>query len=539
MTNPQKGGNVLTLILFWTLVAVNPLYAQTNGSLFFQPGPRHYDVAAFVWPSYYPDDRAKIFWPEGIGEWQTVMHNQPKYEGQDQPRVPVWGYVNEADRYVMEMEIAAAADHGVNVFIYDWYWYDRMPFLEGCLNDGFLKAGNNQRMRFYLMWANHDVGLAWDKRNADDAFAQKNKSLLWKGDVERAEFEKIAHRWITKYFSQPNYYKIDGKPVLMIYEVENFVKGLGGEEAAKAAIEWFRSEVKKAGFPGLELQVVIRGNSDKQLVNRMGFDSLTHYQFAHFMDINRDYTKIANDLPRAWNDISASYQANYYPHVSVGWDSSPRTFHYRSPTPSKNTPENFEKALRAAKKYADAHPNQAPLITINSWNEWTETSYLEPDTKRGYGYLEAVRRVFLQDLALAANGATVTSDSEKANEPGCTSKVIDGIIATPEDFSNRWHSSLDQPHPHWVEVHLAKPSKISTVVIRFADPDGYPVSFKGTVRVNGQDQQVINVTDNQETLVYQAKIEPVTIDSFRLTILASANPTLPNAAQISEIELYP
>ena len=34
---------------------------------------------------------------------------------------------NEADPYVMEMEIAAAADHGVNVFIYDWYWYDGRP----------------------------------------------------------------------------------------------------------------------------------------------------------------------------------------------------------------------------------------------------------------------------------------------------------------------------------------------------------------------------------------------------------------------------
>ena len=34
-----------------------------------------------------------------------------------------------------------------------------------------------------------------------------------------------------------------------------------------------------------------------------------------------------------------------------------------------------------------------PLVTINSWNEWTETSYLQPDDLYGYGYLEAVRRV--------------------------------------------------------------------------------------------------------------------------------------------------
>ena len=135
--------------------------------------------------------------------------------------------------------------------------------------------------------------------------------------------------------------------------------------------------------------------------------------------------------------------------------------------------------------------------------------------------------------------ATATSDSEYAKEPGCTGKVIDGLIATPEDFSDRWHSSLDQPHPHWVEVQLARPAKISTVVIHFADPAGYPVSFAGTVRVSGQERQVINVTDNHESEVYRAKIKPVTTDSFRLTIRASGNAAYPNAAQISEIELHP
>jgi len=143
------------------------------------------------------------------------------------------------------------------------------------------------------------------------------------------------------------------------------------------------------------------------------------------------------------------------------------------------------------------------------------------------------------DLALAANGARATSNSEYDQEPGCTAKVIDGVISTPADFSNRWHSSLAQPHPHWVEVQLAKPSKVGTVVIHFADPSDYPTSFAGTVRVNGTEQQIFDVTNNQETQVYRAKIGPVTTDSFRLTIRASASPTYPNAAQVSEIELYP
>ena len=47
-----------------------------------------------------------------------------------------------------------------------------------------------------------------------------------------------------------------------------------------------------------------------------------------------------------------------------------------------------------AKEYADSHPDQAPLITVNSWNEWTETSYLQPDDLYGYGYLKAAKEVF-------------------------------------------------------------------------------------------------------------------------------------------------
>ncbi len=72
-----------------------------------------YDIAAYIWPSYHPDERARQFWPMGIGEWETVLKNRPKFEGHQQPRMPLWGAVNEADPYVMQMQIDAAADHGV------------------------------------------------------------------------------------------------------------------------------------------------------------------------------------------------------------------------------------------------------------------------------------------------------------------------------------------------------------------------------------------------------------------------------------------
>ncbi len=362
-----------------------------------------YDVAAFVWPSYHPDDRAKIFWPGGIGEWETVMKDAPKYEGHLQPRQPLWGYINEADPYVAEMEINAAADHGVNVLIFDWYWYDGMPFLEGHLNDGYLKARNNDRVKFYLMWANHDVNMTWDKRNA----GKPNESIIWKAAVDRKEFEIICNRVIEKYFKHPSYYKIDGKPSFMIYELEQLISGLGGVNETMDALNWFREQTVKAGFKGLDLQVTLRRNdynltgidgkkmgNQTEIIERLGFDGLTHYQFVHFLYIDRDYSEIMEDVQKEWRILNNEFEIPYYPHISVGWDNNPRFEMFRPGVVKNNTPENFEKALRVAKEYADAHPGQVPLITINSWNEWTETSYLMPCTLYGYGYLKAVRNVF-------------------------------------------------------------------------------------------------------------------------------------------------
>ena len=68
------------------------------------------------------------------------------------------------------------------------------------------------------MWANHDVNHTWDIRNSDS-----NDALIWQGAVNREQFEIIGRRWIDMYFSKENYYKIDEKPVISIYDLKNFV----------------------------------------------------------------------------------------------------------------------------------------------------------------------------------------------------------------------------------------------------------------------------------------------------------------------------
>ena len=236
------------------------------------------------------------------------MTMQQRNPGHYWDRKPLWGYINEADPAVMSMEIEQATKHGVNVFIFDWYWFDGRPFMETTLNNGFLKADNVEKMKFYLMWANHDVLNHWDTR-----LARINEdNVIWTGKVDRDEFEKICKRNIEKYFKHPQYYKIDGKPVFMIYDIPQLIAGLGGIEQAADALKWFKEETRRAGFPGLELQLTMWSinvnysgfdasktmNPENDFVKQLGFTSATHYQFAHFANVNEDYMKIMDQVSK-------------------------------------------------------------------------------------------------------------------------------------------------------------------------------------------------------------------------------------------------
>ncbi|MBQ4577388.1 MAG: glycoside hydrolase family 99-like domain-containing protein, partial [Firmicutes bacterium] len=236
-----------------------------------------------------------------------------------------------------------------------------------------------------------------------------NGTTVWYGSVPKEEFDKVCDRVIAQYFCKPNYYKINGCPVFMIYDICNLIKGLGGVDNTRAALEEFRSKVKAAGFPDLHLQLTIwsensvnisgvdaaKTGSTRDIVPALGIDSMSHYQFVHFVNCNRSFPEILPDVKKEWERIDAEYDVPYFPHVTIGWDNNPRYTALVGPIMTENTPENFKKGLEMAKEYVDTHDLPAPLITINSWNEWTEMSYLEPDDVYGYGYLEAIRDVFL------------------------------------------------------------------------------------------------------------------------------------------------
>jgi len=134
---------------------------------------------------------------------------------------------------------------------------------------------------------------------------------------------------------------------------------------------------------------------------------VTSYVWIHHTSLKdfpvTEYSYCVEEAEKYWNKASSEFSLPYFPNVTMGWDSSPRA-RQCDPYENKgypfmsvitnNTPALFADALARVKRFADGQRHAPKVITINAWNEWTEGSYLEPDTANGMGYLEAIRDVF-------------------------------------------------------------------------------------------------------------------------------------------------
>jgi len=365
-------------------------------------------IAAYYFPNYHEDNRNRTVHGPGWTEWDLLRQARPRFPDHYQPRVPLWGYEDEALPPVMRRKINAAAAYGVNAFIFDWYWYEDGPFLERALLDGFLPAAADARLQFALMWANHD----WLDIHPWTSGTPKN--MLYRGRLSDAAFEQMTDFIIANLFSHPAYLKIDGKPYFSIYEYGK----MGGLER----FERFREKTIRAGFPGLHLNLIIQkravlpgedGTFDLDKIQSCGlFDSLTSYIWLHQVETDRfpvdSYDRVMREYFDSYADMERCCRLPFYPNVTMGWDSSPRTDQttvfdaagYPYSACLNSSPELFGQALRLAGKF------RSSLITINAWNEWTEGSYLEPDEKFRYAYLEEIRRFRDETDSFGGQGKT-------------------------------------------------------------------------------------------------------------------------------------
>ncbi|WNR45965.1 glycosyltransferase WbsX family protein [Paenibacillus roseipurpureus] len=373
------------------------------------------EVAVYYFPNYHVDSRNESWHGKGWTEWELVKAATPRFEGHQQPKIPLWGYLDESDPAVAEKQITAAADHAIDVFIYDWYWYSGGPFLNAALEKGFMQATNNNRLKFSLMWANHDwVNLFPLKRSA-------GTHILEPGAVTRKEFEKVVDYLIEQYFKHPSYWRVKGGLYFSFYDLQTFIDGLGGLEQTIEALAYFRTKVRDAGLGELHLNAIVVNiknlpseralKSPNDIINSLGMDSVTSYVWIHNVALDTfpavKYSEYAQKASADWGNFRKQFEVPYFPNVSMGWDSSPRTVqsdvydhldYPYMPVLIGNTPEEFEKSLQASKTFLEQSQTLPAIITVNSWNEWTEGSYLEPDTVHGLGYLEAIRRTFGENI---------------------------------------------------------------------------------------------------------------------------------------------
>lgn len=365
-----------------------------------------YEIGAYYFPNFHVDPRNEKFHGTGWTEWEILKHGEPRFPGHLQPKRPAWGYENEANPSVFEKKLAAADAAGINHFIFDWYWYQGEPFLQRALEQGYQHAGNKDKVRFCLMWANHPW-LNWFPSRLYSA----HEPLIYEGTYNAETFDAITDYILAHYFRDPSYYLVDGAPYFSIYLLKRLVDGLGGIGPARTALQRFREKTRRAGFRGLHLNAVAHGLTEvhnvKSFVSSLGISSVTNYTWLHHYDPPHfpatEYRDAMEAAPAYWDRAEEMFGVPYHTDVSMGWDPSPRTCQSDmfqraaypfTPVLINNTPELFQTALMKAKSHMDTLKNQPKILTVNAWNEWTEGSYLEPDSLHGMSYLDAMRKVF-------------------------------------------------------------------------------------------------------------------------------------------------
>ena len=237
------------------------------------------------------------------------------------------------------------------------------------------------------------------------------KPLIYSGTYDADAFDAAIDYIVSHYFRDPSYFLVEGSPYFSIYELKNLIDRMGGIEIASSAFRRFQEKTRAAGFRDLHLNAVawgLEGIPDmRSLLHSLGVRSVTLYTWIHHYALHgfpaTEYQEAMESAPAYWSKAREMFGVPYHTDVSMGWDPSPRTcqsdMFERGEYPFtrvliNNTPELFQKALMQAKSHIDLLGDKPKILTINAWNEWTERSYLEPDSDHGMSYLNAVRNVF-------------------------------------------------------------------------------------------------------------------------------------------------
>ena len=200
-----------------------------------------------------------------------------------------------------------------------------------------------------------------------------------------------------RYFTCPEYLRVNGRPVLMIIRPDPIIDWHGGPEGSRKALDAMREVARRHGHPDLYLMCI--GPADRSaLYRRAGYDAITAYAYG-WADAPRDangnceYEDLVPQHERIWARSLREAHAgglSYMPVVWTGWDDYARA-HERAVRTRGNTAARFRAMCEGAAPYVDP---KLKLLIIEAWNEWGEGGFLEPSKERGFSFPDAVRDVF-------------------------------------------------------------------------------------------------------------------------------------------------
>ncbi len=359
------------------------------------------DIVAIYFPGYHHDDHYDSWFGEGWNEWQLLAAAPIRFPSQ---RIwqPSWGQFDEANPDWMAKQIGLAADYGIDVFLFDWYWYSGVRILHRPLEEGFLSATNNSRLKFALMWANHD----W--KNYFPAPQNADPPILLPSRTSEHDFTRLIDYCYRSYFSRTNYWRVNGDLYFGIFESDKFVQQLGGPAETKRILGQARRQMRDAGLGGIHFAAFHWSPDALPRLRDAGFDSVTTYNITssgkaslpeHPLD---PYPKLVDAHVVAWKRMDSGILP-YFPVVTIGWDCTPR-WEKTTPFPPErnaypygtvvagNTPDEFGRLCRLARKQVEEARLHPQAILVNAWNEWTEGSALLPEKEHGTNFLNTLQK---------------------------------------------------------------------------------------------------------------------------------------------------
>ena len=321
----------------------------------------------------------------------------PLLTGRFHTSEPLIGWYDDSQS-VVDKSITQAANAGIDFFAFDWYDIKQSPFpTDQTLNEAlgfYLKSTQRHRLKFSLVWVDHAPFVP----TPDHPAAVK----AWPAK----EWPRLIDAWIPL-FKQPDYVRVNGKPLLTIFSPEHLREVFGGSAAVRAGLEELRRRVRAAGLPGVTIAVaatvVPTSNPIKvQELNTEGYDVATGYNY-HSIGGERyrvptPYAHLVAENAATWDRVASGVHLPYMPVITSGWDQS---FSYREQATAiiyaGRTPAQFACYAVRARHWVDTHPGQTTkehIVMLYAWNEIGEGGALIPNHKDGYAYTEAIRTVF-------------------------------------------------------------------------------------------------------------------------------------------------